>query len=173
MITEEQFIRLFVDHEAEFRGFARSLMLHSAEADDLMQEASIAMWRKISTLKNEQVFRSWGYSYLRLTAMNMRRKRKRSPLLFSDKLMEVIADEGTEEAELAAAERDALEECLTTLPENQGQLIREYYASRITAAELSERMHRSIDGIYKALERTRAALRECIGTKIEQAGFYS
>ena len=172
MITEEQFIRLFVEHEGEFRGFAYSLMLQRAEADDLLQEASIAMWRKIETLKHERAFRSWAYSYIRLTAMNLRRKRQRSPLVFSGELIEIMASEGTGEAELAAAERGFLVECIAELSEIQRDLLGAYYGTnRTSVADISKRSERTVAGIYKALERTRAVLRGCIEGKLQTGGF--
>ncbi|MDF1814096.1 MAG: sigma-70 family RNA polymerase sigma factor [Verrucomicrobiales bacterium] len=172
MVTEEQFIGLFVRHEAELKAFALTLMLQPAEADDLMQEACIAMWRKIDTLENEKAYRSWAYSYLRLTALNRRRKQHRSPLVFSDQMIELMATEAAGESDLAAAELESLAGCLEQLEAGPRELISAYYASReMTVAELSSKLGRPAAGIYKALERTRNALRICIEGGLKASGF--
>ncbi len=172
MITEEQFIRLFVKHEAELRAFALTLMLQPVEADDLLQEACVMMWKKIDTLENEQAYRSWAYSYLRFTALNRRRKQHRSPLVFSDEMIGMMATEGAEEEELAAAELEALAVCLDKLDDRQRDLISRYYASpQTTAADLSDALDRPIAGLYKALERGRGTLRTCIEGRLRAAGF--
>ncbi|MDF1756644.1 MAG: sigma-70 family RNA polymerase sigma factor [Verrucomicrobiales bacterium] len=172
MITEEHFIRLFVKHEAELNAFALTLMLQPAEADDLLQEACIAMWRKIDTLENEKAYRSWAYSYLRFTALNRRRKQHRSPLVFSDQLIELMAAEGAEESDLAAAELETLAGCLEKLDGKQRDLVSRYYASReTTVADLGAELGRPVAGIYKALERTRQTLRTCIEGGLRASGF--
>lgn len=172
MVTEEKLIRLFVEHESEFRGFARSLMLAPEAADDLLQEAYIAMWRKYQTLQSESAFRAWAYSYIRLTALNLRRKKQRSPLVFSEEMMEVLADEWEEQADLAHAKREALADCLEGLTMRQRNLLGMYYGvTKATAVDLGERLQRPVEGIYKALGRIRAILRVCINDKLEADGF--
>jgi len=172
MITEEQFISLLVAHEAELRGMARALMLRPEEADDLMQEATLAMWRKFDTLQCEEAFRRWAYSYLRLTALNLRRKKRRSPLVFSDEMLDCLCEEWERHADLADAKRQALASCLGELPPRQRNLLAMYYSSpKTTAVELGERMNRTVEGIYKALGRIRSALRACIEEKLAQGGF--
>lgn len=169
MVTEEQFLRLFVKHESELRGFATSLLLSSAEAEDLVQEACISMWRKIDTLEHEKAYRSWAYSYVRLMALNRRRKQQRSPLVFSDELINCMADEAELETEEAAAEQEALKNCLAQLGGKQKDLIARYYAtSKTTVAEVSEQLERPVAGVYKALDRTRKALRRCIEARLRQ-----
>lgn len=171
MISEEEFITLYVRHEPELRSFARSLMPQREDAADVVQEACIAMWRKIGTLKSPRAFRSWAYSYVRLTALNHRRKKQASPLRFTDELFEIMVDEWELEGDLVVTERNALAACLGALPESQRQLLAHYYASsKTTALELSKRLQRPLAGIYKALERSRADLRECITRKIRVEG---
>lgn len=88
MIREEQFVRLFVSHEGELRAFALTLMPCPADAEDVMQEACVAMWQRIGDLEKKQSFRPWAYTFVRFTALNRIRKRNRSPLMFSGELME-------------------------------------------------------------------------------------
>lgn len=168
MITEEEFISLYVKHETELRSFARSLTLDQSDAADVLQEACIAMWRKFKTLESPKAYRRWAYSYVRLTAMNHRRKKHASPLQFSAEMIEIMADEWEDEGELVTNERKALAHCLETLPEPQRKLLGHYYASaKTTAVELSERLQRPVAGIYKSLERARATLRTCIDRKLQ------
>lgn len=171
MVTEEQFIALYVRHEPELRSFARSLMPQREDAADVLQEACVAMWRKIGTLESERAFRRWAYSYVRLTALNQRRKREASPLRFTDALIEIMAEEWEHEGDLAHAEREALVRCLEELPEPQRKLLAHYYASsKTTVVGLSERLQRPVAGIYKSLERARAALRKCVELKLQTGG---
>lgn len=168
MISEEEFISLYVRHETELRSFARSLTPDRSDAADVLQEACVAMWRKFDTLQSPKAYRRWAYTYVRLTAMNYRRKKQASPLQFTDEMIEIMADEWEQEGELAASEREALAYCLKQLPEPQSKLLALYYASaKTTAVQLSERLQRPVAGIYKSLERARASLRKCMDRKLQ------
>jgi RNA polymerase sigma-70 factor (ECF subfamily) len=146
-------------------------MPNRPEADDLMQEACIAMWRKFDTLKSEESFRSWAYSYLRLTALNMKRKQKRSPLVFTEELIEIISNDWKEMGSLSDAKSSALANCLKELPDKQRNLLAMYYSSeKITVRQMSEQLERPIDGIRKALTRIRAILKVCINDKLIAEG---
>ncbi len=167
MISEEEFITLYVQHETELRSFARSLTLQREDASDVVQDACITMWRKIDTLESPRAFRRWAYSYVRLTAMNQRRKKQASRLQFTGEMMDIMADEWEQEGESIAPEREALGCCLRELPEKQQKLLALYYtSSKTTVTEVSKRLQKPVAGIYKSLERTRSTLRECITRKL-------
>jgi len=171
MVTEEQFIALYVRHEPELRSFAHGLMPHSGDAPDVLQEACLAMWRKINTLESGQAFRSWAYSYVRFTALNLQRKHRASPLRFSDDLLETIADEWEEESDFALDQHEALTECLEKLPGFQHRMLALYYADgRNTAEKIAGQLNRPVAGVYKALARARETLRRCIEFKLQPGG---
>lgn len=82
MISEKQFVGLFLDHEAELRAFAMSLVPQRADAEDVLQEACVAMWKRIGDLKNEEAFRAWAYTFVRFTALNKIRRQQRRARVF-------------------------------------------------------------------------------------------
>lgn len=172
MIPEEQFIRLFVRHEGELRAFASTLMPCPADAEDVVQDACVAMWQRIGDLENAQSFRAWAYTFVRFTALNKIRKQKRSPLLFSESLLETLAGEGEGESERARAEIKALTDCLDKLPPDQRELVSQYYHSAaIRMDDVARALQRNVAGLYKAMERTRHALRTCIEKRLVRDGF--
>lgn len=172
MITETEFIRLFLRHETELRGFATTLMLRHEDAEDVLQEACVTMWQKIGDLRDAASFRAWAYTFVRFTALNRIRKRNRSPLLFSEQLMDLLADEGERDADHSRLELDALNECLQKLPPKQLDLVQRYYASAsVQMAEVAAALRKSTAGLYKALERTREALRTCIEKQLDDRDF--
>jgi RNA polymerase sigma-70 factor (ECF subfamily) len=169
MIKEEQFVRLFVRHERELRGFAMTLLPITADAEDVVQDACVAMWQRIGDLEGESVFRPWAYSFVRFTALNKARKRNRSPLVFSEELVNTLASESEAEADLAQTEFDALQTCLKKLPKNQRDVVLQYYHSASTRmAEVASSLQKNVDALYKILQRSREALRLCIERQLVQ-----
>ncbi|MDG0995022.1 MAG: sigma-70 family RNA polymerase sigma factor [Akkermansiaceae bacterium] len=172
MIKEEQFLRLFVRHERELRGFAMTLLPNVVDAEDVVQDACVAMWQKIGDLQDESVFRPWAYSFVRFTALNKARKRNRSPLVFSEVLVNTLASESESEADLAQAEFDALQTCLKKLPTHQRDVVLQYYHSASAGmAEIASSLQKNVEALYKILQRAREALRLCIERQLTREGF--
>ena len=48
--TEVDFMRMFLKHENALRAFARSLLPDWDAVDDVLQDASVIMWQKLSQL---------------------------------------------------------------------------------------------------------------------------
>jgi RNA polymerase sigma-70 factor (ECF subfamily) len=46
----EDFLRLFLRHEAELRAFVRACLPRAADVDEVMQEVSLVAWRKFAAL---------------------------------------------------------------------------------------------------------------------------
>ncbi|MEI7822119.1 MAG: sigma-70 family RNA polymerase sigma factor [Verrucomicrobiota bacterium] len=172
MVSEHQFLRLFAEHKPHLRAFAHALTLQAGEADDLLQDACVQMWQKLGQLKVEADFRAWACSFLRFNAMNRRRKNSRSPVSFSAEFVDQLAAENEAEADLADAERTALQGCLEELTPMQQGLVRQYYAKAdVTIADLSNELQRPAAGLYKTLQRVREALRACIGARLREEGY--
>ena len=49
MDSHEVFLRLWTHHEPELRAFVRSCCPRAQEVDEVMQDVSIAAWRKFSS----------------------------------------------------------------------------------------------------------------------------
>ena len=172
MVKEDAFIRLLVRHEAELRGFAVSLLPSVEDGLDVLQEACVAMWQRIDTLRDEAGFLPWANTFIRLTALNRIRKMQRSKLVFSNALVDLNAREAGGESERTRTEFLALQHCLEQLPVHQLALVRRYYATtKVNMQDLAKEMNRPVAGLYKMLERTRASLRDCIDRRMADHDF--
>jgi RNA polymerase sigma factor (sigma-70 family) len=65
---------------------------------------------------------------------------------------------------------DALSRCLDRLPERERQLITGYYSQAQTVKDLATLMGLPVQGLYKRLQRIRAALRNCIDAAVAWEG---
>ncbi len=111
----EAFMALFVRHEPAIHSFLTSLLVHLDDAEVVMQETSLAMWRKFAQFEPGTSFRNWAFQIARFEAMNFRRKRQRDRHLFSDELIRLLADEAEQHAARLEEERRALAHCVAKL----------------------------------------------------------
>ena len=61
---QSDFMRLFVRHERDLRVFARTLLPNWPAVDDVLQEASVVMWRKAASVGKGGGFLSPGHGSL-------------------------------------------------------------------------------------------------------------
>jgi RNA polymerase sigma-70 factor (ECF subfamily) len=162
----EHFIRLFTHQEAGLRAFVRSLIPGREHADEIMQETSVVLWRKFASFDPSTDFLAWACTIARFEVLNYRRRLARDRHVFHVELLEVLADEAASGMEGRRQELQALDRCIQRLAPRQRELVTACYASGMTIKEVAEKMGRSATSLYKALNRIRIDLLECIEASV-------
>jgi len=166
----ERFVREFVARESRLRAFLRTLLPAWEDVDDALQETSLVAWRKFDAVAADAELLPWLLAIARFEALKIRRQHARSPLVFSEELLELLAEEGTAETERLEAERRALAHCLAQLAPAQRELLERSYQPGVKFHEVAAQAGRSATGFYKVIQRLRAALLECIERRLPAEG---
>lgn len=166
---EEQFVSLFAQNERHLRAFVRSMGLDWNAVDDVMQTVSLVMWRKWEEFDIDTSFVSWGRVIARFEVLKFRRKMARDRHVFSDDLMDLLADASLEVESQVSNEQyqESLEKCLESLPAKSRDLIRAAYEGNRTIKEVASDTGRTATALYKALDRIRNQLQVCIERRME------
>jgi RNA polymerase sigma-70 factor (ECF subfamily) len=167
---DDQFLRLYAEHEPSLHGYVRSLVPTRDDAREVMQEVAVALWRKFGDLARAAEFRPWAFGVARMEVMAWRRDRGRDRHFFGEEAMTIIARESEQMTRQLDAQHDALEECLGKLPSAQGALVREAYAPGVRIDLLAARQGRSAMALYKILHRIRLALIDCTRSVLAREG---
>ncbi len=103
-------------------------------------------------------------------AFNQMRKfwrlRKRDKLTFSVTMLEELAKDAAEMEGELEERRAALAACMKSLPQRDRQVVELYYGVKTTADEVAEKLGKSVHAIYKALNRSRRRLFDCIARRL-------
>ena len=166
----QQFVVLFASHEPALHSFILSMLPNWSDADVVMQETSLVLWKKFDEFEPGSSFLNWGCQIARFEALNWRKKQSRDRHIFSDELTSVIADEGAEDLELHESQRRALEGCLRTLTDLDRDLVEQCYANGAVIKEIAQHSGRSPNALYKLLNRTRVKLMRCIERALATEG---
>ncbi|MCG8599419.1 MAG: sigma-70 family RNA polymerase sigma factor [Verrucomicrobiales bacterium] len=162
----EQFVALYTRNEPGLRSFVRSLVPSWTDADEVMQNAGLVLWRKFSDFVPEKDARTeffrWACVVARFEVLAWRRDKARDRHVFDEELIGLLADDSIEEEEVLAAERKALEVCLEKLSEKQRKIIMAAYEPGARLNRVAETLGKSATAFYKMLNRTRKGLLECI-----------
>lgn len=171
--NHEVFIALFAHHEPELRRFVRSLMPTAVDADEVLQQTAIVIWRKFDQYDPQTQFMKWACVIARFEALAYRRKMARDRLVFTEELMDLMADEGVVELDSRQSEREVLDECLAAMPEQQRRFLTLAYTPGIKTKELAEAAGSTAAAFYMRLKRLRGQLMECVESKLEPTGYSS
>jgi len=164
----ERFTRLLIRHEPELLRCVLVAVPNRADARDILQECSVALWRRFSEYDPARPFANWALGFVRMEVRRFLRKSARRTQLTSRAAELLLQDEQQYAAELDQRE-SFLKHCLDALPESHRQLLHGYYRDESPVSELSQQSGRSVDAVYKMLQRIRLALHKCIESKIRRA----
>ena len=86
----EDFVSLYIRHEPAVFSFVMSMVGRSADAEDVVQRASMTMWRCFDRYKPGTNFRNWAFQVAKNEALNFLTRAKRDRHVFSEKLKLVV-----------------------------------------------------------------------------------
>lgn len=168
--SEEAFMQLFLRSERRILGFILALVPNLADAEDLLQETCSIMWRKFDQFERDTNFVAWGISIARYRVLTYRRTSVSSKICFNEKLLEQIADAATDVSLQSEDRVAALQSCLAELREKDRELIRVRYFAENSTKQTAEQLGRSIDSVYKSLNRVHDSLLWCIRRSLQGEG---
>lgn len=164
-----EFLALYNREQRAIYAYIRSLLFSPEEAEEVFQETCIALWEHFEQFEPGTSFRAWARQIARhRTLAWCKKKRRRDELVFSEDVIDLLAadEEGPREAD---ERREALRECARKLREEDRALIDRRYAERVTTVRLAEELGRPLNTVYKALQRIRSGLKQCIERAIARA----
>ncbi len=169
---EQPFVKLFIEHEPALRAFIYSQVVNWADMNEILQQTSIVLWEKFDKFKPGTDFRSWAFKIARYEVLNYLRKQRRSRLVFSDELVDMLGSEAEEDRaqeDRLEEQRHALSDCLRKLPPEQGQLIEDFYKGERSMKELARVYRKSAMALYQRIHRLRVVLLECVQKELKES----
>jgi RNA polymerase sigma-70 factor (ECF subfamily) len=163
-----QFLRLYTKHQHRILAYVFMLVPNRTDAEDLLQDTAVLLWEKFDQFEAGTDFAAWACRVAFLTVSNHRKRFTRSKLLFSDDLLEAVADRALELAPHLDDRRDALQECMKRLEDRDRRMIMARYEPGGGAGRAADVSGRTIQATYKALYRIRKALFDCVTLRVAE-----
>jgi RNA polymerase sigma-70 factor (ECF subfamily) len=161
-----KFVQHFVRHQQELLGYVLPIVGSLSDAQDVLQEAALEIWRCWDRYDPERPFVSWAKGVLRNKALMFLRTRKRFVFL-SDELAYSLFEQMDRRHTDREQRARALDLCLEQLRAQDRDLLRHrYHEQGHSLRTLAEQQCRSANSLYKSLGRIRRQLRECIDRRL-------
>lgn len=166
--SAERFVVLLARHERMLAAYVLTLVPNAVDADDVLQDAKVVMWRHFHQFQAHTNFGAWARKILFHQVLAYRKRRHRDRLQFSDQFLQAVAEEMDHSAHHLEQRQRALDECLARLPKQQHKLLHSRYHEQCSIEQLSSDTQKSPTALYAVLSRLRQILRECVDRNLTQ-----
>jgi RNA polymerase sigma-70 factor, ECF subfamily len=158
----DEFVQLFTRWQRRLFLFILAQTPNPAEAEEILQETNLVIWRKSHTFTDGTNFYAWCCRIAVLEVFKFRDRRRRHAALLSEAFVEAIARDAEESAESLEDRRRALLACLARLVPADRELIRQRYSPGATGKSVARQLGRPANSVYQSLSRIRRSLLDCI-----------
>ena len=165
-MRHDEFVALFVRHEAAVFSFVLAMVRNTADAEDVVQRASVTMWKSFDQYQSGTNFRNWAIQIAKNAALNHITKMRRDRHVFSEKLIVLLAEQTEELGDRLDARRRALDRCLEKLSSDDQKMMAGCYAEGATIRAFAEKCGEAASRIYKRVNRVRRQLHHCIDRQL-------
>lgn len=162
----ELFDRLVERHRSGMLRFAASKLGDAAAAEDVVQEAWLAVFAARQTYRPEFAVSTWVYTILINLCRRHARRTARRPVMRGDDVLRELPDESASPLSqlLACERREVLHALLNELPEADADALRLRFFSGLMFEEIADAMQSSMSGakvrVRRGLQRLAARLAE-------------
>ncbi len=150
-----------------YSGIAYGMALHAlgsaSEAEDVVQDSFLALWRQSARLDPSRGVRSYLLTIVHNKAVDRLRQRGRRPETALDLDAPLpAAGDGPEETVTRESERQTVREALVSLPAEQRRTIEMAYYTGLTLAEVASRMQVPLGTVKSRLRLAMGHLRRTL-----------
>lgn len=162
----EEYVRLLMLHQRDVFRYIVSLVPGLADAQEVMQETALALWRKFDEYDASRPFVPWAKQFAYFEALRFCRARSKYMEFLSEALLEQLAAERETMEPVLEERRSALRHCLDGLSPRDRTLLEVRYGNEQTLVEFAEETGRSIHMLRKTLVHLRRGLLECVSRRL-------
>lgn len=166
----EAYVQLLAEHERLLSGYAYGMVPNSVDAEDVLQDIKLSLWREFSQFELGSNFGAWSrkVAFHRVMAFRKKKAIEGKRLIFSDTCIEFLAEQAPEAAGLEMSQK--LSGCLKKLKPVQYELIILRYREAFSIEEIAMKTGKTVSACYRSLSRVRLGLRECLQKKLASHG---
>lgn len=165
--THNEFLSRYADVRRGLWAYLLTITRDPTEADDLLQEVSTILWSRFDQWEGRGPFRNWCMVVARNVALQWIARQDRRRKLFSDKMVELLAEDPPAMTPTVQQQRlDALKQCVSELDEHPRQVIAMKYLQGMRAKDIARTLGRSLGSVEMALLRARRRLRACVNRRL-------
>jgi len=164
----QEFLELLTQHDRALSVYVYSLVQTGADADDILQQTKMILWRCFDQFERGTNFIAWARKTAFHQILTHRRQKKREHLPLSEETLEALHVEVARLSDQGDDRREALRACLARLPTEHRQMVTLRYFEDLEIETVAERIKSTVAAVYRALSRVRYTLMECVNKQLKE-----
>lgn len=164
--SRKRLLALMTRHQRQIFAYIYTLVPDRHDAEDLLQDTSVVICEKFDDFQPGTDFVAWACQIAWWRIRYSRQKFARSKVVFDDEVLAAVARTAMELRSELDERHEALASCLKKLPDRDRDLVLTRYEPGSGVAEAARRSGRSLDAAYKALNRLRKVLHDCVTNEL-------
>ncbi|MDF1816905.1 MAG: sigma-70 family RNA polymerase sigma factor [Verrucomicrobiales bacterium] len=159
-----EFIALLSRHDYALTTYVFTLVPTPADAQDILQETKMALWRSFDSFEPGTNFFAWARKTALHRVLDYRKRidREASRSIFSREFYERLSEAFEGGAEEITERNNRLHDCIADLSEPHRNILVQRYFRNSSIEDVAERVGRTVEATYRVLSRIRLALRKCL-----------
>jgi RNA polymerase sigma-70 factor (ECF subfamily) len=170
MNESDEFLKLITEFQGRLFGFILSLLSDPDQANEVLQETNLVLWKKSDEFQIGSNFKAWSFRVAHFQVMAFRQRQVRDRLVFDDEALEQVACEAGAKDEVYEHRMKLLEACIVRLPERSREVLCLFYDEGESLDSIAARLKRKANAVGQMLFRIRKSLIECVAKENEEVG---
>jgi RNA polymerase sigma-70 factor (ECF subfamily) len=149
-------------HQGRLYAYILSLLGDPDQANDVLQESNVVLWRSVDEFQPGTSFRAWSFRIAHFQVMAFRQRRIRDRVVFDDDILALLDPIAREIDEVYETRERLLTGCLEKLNTEHRDLLHRRYVKGQSLRAIAEACRTTANGVAQALFRIRRGLIECV-----------
>ncbi|GAA4437021.1 sigma-70 family RNA polymerase sigma factor [Bremerella cremea] len=162
MTDSAEFIQLLTSHQSRLYAYILSLVFDRNEADDVLQQTNVVLWRSANDFDLGTNFVAWSFRIAYYQVLAHRKRQQRDKLIFDDDMLSEIAHVASESDQTFLVRQRLMRDCIQKLNERQRDVIQRRYRRGATLELIAEETQRKVNAVKQILFRARENLIRCV-----------
>ncbi len=160
----EEPIRLLSQLQPALYAYILSIHPNRVDAEDILQETNVTVWRKLGEYEPGTNFRAWAFKIAYYQTLAERKRLSRRPSFYEldEQLLNLLAEEAETRLHRYEEKATALKQCLSQLKAGDTHILKRHYTDGTAINAIAAELGRSAVALRGSLLRIRRALKSCI-----------
>ncbi len=171
-IQIEKFVELLTANYHRIYAFILGLVPNDADADDIMQETCIVIWKKFCDFQAGTNFTSWAVTIAKYCVLSYRKKckTKTSVTQLCANTIELLAAEQDPITDQSEERLEALNSCIKKLAQSDREFVQLRYRKNLSINDIARQFGQSTQKTYRKTTRIHHLLLGCIRRQLIDRG---